>query len=132
MKSTNFQSNTLLLYLSFIILTLSFSFKTLAVEPYAIKTDKHQTLIWQPTSSSWLSVENFWHNYASNKNTVYWQKSATYPEYKKVKEGDTFLVELKQGQCLMEFYHSRWRRANDVRRWNDQLNQHSACAYVFD
>ena len=30
------------------------------------------------------------------------------------------------------FFHSRWRRANDVRRWNPQFNEVLGCSVVFD
>ena len=42
------------------------------------------------------------------------------------------MVELAQGPCLMEFFHSRWRRANDVRRWDESHNEFGGCPYVFD
>tara|TARA_B100001063_G_scaffold218143_1_gene221279 strand:+ start:986 stop:1114 length:129 start_codon:yes stop_codon:yes gene_type:complete len=42
------------------------------------------------------------------------------------------MVEVDSGICLMEFYHDRWRRANDVRRWDDKFNQYSACKDVFN
>ena len=77
-------------------------------------------------SVSWKSgenVESFWMKYARSKGGLTWGKSASYPEYEKVKEGDTLLIQLKQGPCLMEFFHSRWRRANDVRRWDDSINK---------
>ena len=42
------------------------------------------------------------------------------------------MVEVKSGLCLMEFFHTRWRRANDVRRWDDRFNEYAGCAKVFD
>lgn len=77
-------------------------------------------------------IEAFWSTYAESKGGLTWGKSANYPDYDKVKEGDTFLVELKQGNCLMEFFHSRWRRANDVRRWDESVNEYGGCPHVFD
>lgn len=88
--------------------------------------------IWDQTLMQWLDVESFWLNYASSKGGLTWGRGSEYPEYSQVKEFDTFLVEVDQGSCLMEFFHRRWRRANDVRRWNDQLNQYGGCPHVFD
>ena len=33
---------------------------------------------------------------------------------------------------LMYFFHRRWRRANDVWRWDPSFNRYSGCATVFD
>ena len=91
---------------------------------------------WHEESKQWLTMEEFWDNYANNhaskgkyKN---WPASATYPKYEALNEGDTFLVELKDSTCLMQFHHSRWRRANDVRRWDDAFNAYGACPFVFE
>lgn len=83
---------------------------------------------WQPNTD----IEAFWVAYAESKGGLTWARAAEYPEYNLVKEGDTFVVELKQGPCLMEFFHNRWRRANDVRRWDDSINDYGGCPYVFD
>ena len=37
-------------------------------------------------------------------------------------------VEVEQGPCLLEFFQSRWRRANDVRRWDEAMNEVAGCA----
>ncbi|MFT6734212.1 MAG: hypothetical protein ACJAS9_002407 [Polaribacter sp.] len=87
---------------------------------------------WNANTKSWTSVEEFWLAHANEQGGLTWSQSKTYPEYSKVKEFDTFLVELPQGLCLMEFYHTRWRRANDVHRWDDAFNEYSACSYVFE
>lgn len=91
---------------------------------------------WHEQSQQWLTIEGFWDDYANNraKNGAQkqWPKSVTYPKYEELKEGDTFLVQLKDSSCLMEFYHSRWRRANDVRRWDDAFNAYGACPFVFE
>lgn len=81
---------------------------------------------------SGMDVEVFWLSYVESKGGLTWGRSAEYPIYNQVKEGDTFMVEVAQGPCLMEFFHSRWRRANDVRRWDDSINQYGGCPYVFD
>ena len=79
-----------------------------------------------------MDIETFWLDYANSKGGLTWGASTVYPEYKKVKEGDTLLIQLEQGPCLMEFFHSRWRRANDVRRWDELINAYGGCPYVFD
>jgi hypothetical protein len=79
-----------------------------------------------------MNIDSFWLMYADSKGGLTWGKSAAYPEYKKVKEGDTILIQVTKGLCLMEFFHGRWRRANDVRRWHDDINQYSGCLSVFD
>jgi hypothetical protein len=71
-------------------------------------------------------------NYAKSKGGLSWGKSTVYPEYEKVKEGDTILIQLSQGYCLMEFFHSRWRRANDVKYWHNSLHEYGGCPYVFN
>jgi len=91
---------------------------------------------WHEQSQQWLSLEGFWDNYANNQTSVhkkkYWPASANYPKYEALNEGDTFLVQLKDSSCLMQFHHSRWRRANDVRRWDDAFNAYGACPFVFE
>lgn len=81
---------------------------------------------------SGTDIENFWAEYANSKGGLTFGETSNYPEYSKVKEGDTLLIKLAQGNCLMEFFHGRWRRANDVRRWDDSINAYGGCPYVFD
>ena len=85
-------------------------------------------IAWQPDAD----VETFWREYAGSKGGLTWGPSDVYPEYSRVEEGDTLMIQLEQGVCLMEFFHNRWRRANDVRRWHDSINEYGACPYVFD
>lgn len=87
---------------------------------------------WHSKSNQWLSLEGFWDAYAESRPQKHWPTSSNYPKYEELKEGDTFLVQLKDSSCLMEFYHSRWRRANDVRRWDDAFNAYGACPFVFE
>lgn len=94
------------------------------------KPDSSQ-LVWDVKSANWVTPEQFWQNYVAEKGGLTWAKSAQYPEYDRVKERDTFLVELDSGTCLMEFFHQRWRRANDVVRWDTRFNQYGGCADVF-
>ncbi len=85
-----------------------------------------------PVWEAGTDIEAFWLQYADSKGGLSWGKSSDYPPYEEVKEGDTLLIQLEQGPCLMEFFHSRWRRANDVRRWDPSVNAYGGCPYVFD
>ena len=89
-------------------------------------------LAWDDFDKKFLSLEDFWKSYAKRNGGLTWGKSKIYPPYNDVKEFDLFLVELETGICLMEFFHERWRRANDVRRWDDAFNNYSGCPNVFD
>ena len=89
-------------------------------------------MAWEQSSQQWLSVEAFWQKWADSRGGLTWKSSKTYPAYDQVKEQDTFIVELNGGTCMMEFWHGRWRRANDVRRWDDAFNDYSACPHVFE
>ena len=91
-----------------------------------------QQRAWDADASEWVSLSDFWSRYADTRGGYTWGHSADYPEYDKVKEFDTFLVKTAKGDCLMEFFHSRWRRANDVQRWDDAFNEYAGCPYVFD
>jgi len=97
-----------------------------------IKSKNASWKVWDINTMKWGDIESFWSRYADSKGGLTWKRSNTYPKYDNVKEFDTLLIELKQGTCLMEFFHSRWRRANDVRRWDDAFNEYGGCPYVFD
>lgn len=86
---------------------------------------------WDSEKKAWVTVEQFWLNYAARNGGLTWGRGADYPPYEQVNEYDTFMVELPSGPCLMEFFHSRWRRANDVRRWDEAFNQYGGCPKVF-
>lgn len=90
---------------------------------------------WHEQSQQWLTLEDFWERYAKDQarktGSKQWPASANYPKYETVNNGDTFVILLKESSCLMEFYHARWRRANDVRRWDDAFNAYGACPFVF-
>ncbi len=89
-------------------------------------------LAWSASKKEWVSMKVFWHDFAKTNDAKYWGKSEVYPTYSDVEEFDTFLVQVGKGHCLMQFFHSRWRRANDVQRWHDAFNEYSGCPYVFD
>jgi hypothetical protein len=86
---------------------------------------------WDADVGDWVSPEQFWMNYADSRGGLTWGRGDTYPPYAEVSEGDLFMVELESGPCLMEFFHSRWRRANDVRRWDPAFNDYGGCPDVF-
>lgn len=88
-------------------------------------------LAWNVNKNEWNTIELFWTNFVQSNEAKHWEQSSEYPNYGDVNEFDTFLVHLKQGTCLMQFFHSRWRRANDVQRWHDEFNAYSGCPYVF-
>jgi hypothetical protein len=88
--------------------------------------------VWNTNKGEWSSIESFWTGFAKSNNAKYWGLSDTYPNYDDVNEFDTVLIRLKEGTCLMQFFHSRWRRANDVQRWDDAFNEYAGCALVFD
>lgn len=87
---------------------------------------------WSERSSQWLPVEAFWLEYAQHNGGHFWGQTTEYPVYEQVKEHDTLLIQLREGPCLMYFFHNRWRRAQDVRRWDPQFNEILGCPHVFD
>ncbi len=88
--------------------------------------------VWDEAKQVWAAPEEFWLNFAAAGSGRFWGRSSDYPPYREVSEHDTLLVELEQGSCLMYFFHSRWRRAQDVRRWDPTFNEILGCPYVFD
>ena len=96
------------------------------------KNDSGTLQAWNAERDEWSDIDSFWQNFAKSNKAKSWGITDTYPNYDEVNEFDTLVIELKQGTCLMQFYHARWRRANDVQRWHDAFNEYSACPYVFD
>ena len=94
-------------------------------------TPAGETETWDAASANWINPMRFWMNYAATRGGLSWKTGSDYPPYSEVKEGDLFLVQLATGSCLMEFFHQRWRRAQDVRRWDPAFNNYSACPNVF-
>lgn len=88
--------------------------------------------IYSEAAGAWVSPEAFWLAVAKQTRGRFWGRRADYPPYADVDEHDTLLVELEQGSCLMYFFHSRWRRAQDVRRWDAKQNGLAGCPHVFD
>ncbi len=94
-------------------------------------SDAGELVAWDGGQSRWVDPVTFWESYAGRRGGVTWGRGSEYPPYERVSELDTFLVELEEGPCLMEFFHRRWRRANDVRRWDESFNDYGGCPYVF-
>lgn len=88
--------------------------------------------VWNAVTREWVDPESFWEHYAARPGAKYWGRTRVYPPYRQVGELDTIIIELDSGACLMEFWHSRWRRANDVRRWHSRFNEYGGCPHVFD
>ena len=89
-------------------------------------------MAWDAQAGAWRTPLDFWHSYASRRGGLSWGRRDSYPPYAEVSELDTLIIETAEGPCLMEFFHRRWRRANDVRRWDDAFNNWGGCPYVFD
>ena len=87
---------------------------------------------WDARNAEWVPVETFWLRYADRRGGLTWGRRTSLPPYNEVKELDTMIWELDSGPCLMEFFHRRWRRANDVRRWDTGFNDYGGCPHVFD
>jgi hypothetical protein len=98
-----------------------------------IMSNTHATTsVWDKEARAFRSIEAFWQAYALRSGGKYWGRSNEYPPYDDVNEHDTLLIEVDSGVCLMEFFHSRWRRANAVRRWDERYDEYSGCPNVFD
>lgn len=96
------------------------------------ESESGELTIWSEKEQRYLTIDGFWREYANERGGLTWGEGKEYPEYSQVKEFDTFMVETEKGKCLMEFFHERWRRANDVRRWHERMNRFGGCPYVFD
>lgn len=86
---------------------------------------------WDAGQGTWVEPLQFWLNFAERRGGLTWGRRADYPPYDDVDEYDLLLIELDSGPCLMEFFHRRWRRAQDVRRWDERFNGYGGCADVF-
>ncbi len=86
---------------------------------------------WDAARGNWVEPLQFWLNVAERRGGLTWGRRADYPPYDDVEEYDLLLIELDTGPCLMEFFHGRWRRAQDVRRWDERFNDYGGCPDVF-
>jgi hypothetical protein len=87
---------------------------------------------WDAEAKEWLGPETFWKNFGDRRRGKNWGAGNRFPPYEAVGEHDTFLLQGETGPCLMYFFHTRWRRANDVWRWGDAFNEYGGCPKVFD
>ncbi len=87
---------------------------------------------WDSRNTEWVNLETFWIRYTNRRGGLAWGRRTDYPPYEQVNELDTMIIEADSGPCLMEFFHTRWRRANDVRRWDAAFNEYAGCPNVFD
>ena len=109
--------------------------RSLTPQHASISGAGEQLVIWdaqEADAGRWVDARTFWLNAASRARGKFWGETSDYPAYRDVKEHDTLLIQTTQGQCLMYFFHSRWRRAQDVQRWNPELNRIGGCPFVFD
>ena len=96
-----------------------------------IQQHNGELFAWNDAKQYWQEPTLFWLDYANSRGGLSWGHSTEYPPYEQVNELETFLVKVDSGDCLMQFFHNRWRRANDVRRWDPAFNEYSGCADVF-
>ncbi|BDX06616.1 hypothetical protein MACH26_21370 [Planctobacterium marinum] len=87
---------------------------------------------WHAKSKQWLDLREFWLAYAQENNGLTWGIRDSYPPFEQVEEFDTMIMQTPDGECLLEFFHQRWRKANDVRRWDKAFDSFSGCATVFE
>lgn len=87
---------------------------------------------WDQIKEQWLDPEDFWRSFAARERGRIWPSGTEFPPYADVNEHDTFLYQLEGGPCLMYFFHTRWRRADDVWRWGDEFKEYGGCPNVFD
>lgn len=93
--------------------------------------DASAAQVWHEEKGEWLTPQAFWLDYAESASGKFWGRGDDYPPYSEVSEHDTLLVDVDGGTCLMYFYHGRWRRAQDVRRWDPAFNELLGCPNVF-
>lgn len=89
-------------------------------------------LAWDSRNAEWRSPVDFWRAFAARERGRNWGEGVDFPPYSEVNEHDTFLAQTANGPCLMYFFHTRWRRANDVWRWGPEFNRFGGCPTVFD
>ena len=99
---------------------------------FVSKSELGNLQAWNEHLNEWTEIESFWLSFAKSDSPKFWGSTDKYPKYADVNEFDTLLIQLEKGSCLMQFFHSRWRRANDVQRWNEAFNEYGGCPYVFD
>lgn len=115
-----------------LLLTGAFSWGANQPTEGQIRGSGDWVMAWSQTQERWVPLQAFWWEYAkANERGRHWGEGAEYPAYEEVMEHDTFLEINDEGPCLMYFFHERWRRAQDVRRWDPKQNESLGCPHVF-
>lgn len=96
------------------------------------RAEKDRLEAWDEVQKQWVGIELFWRRFSERRGGLTWGSRTEYPRYSKVRELDTMIINLPKGPCMMEFFHGRWRRANNVRRWSEEFDEYGGCPYVFD
>ena len=91
-----------------------------------------QILLWDAEARRWLETEAYWLSFAERGPGRHWPASSVLPPPEEVGERDKILLRNQMGSCLMYFSHGRWRRANDVLKWSEDLDHFGGCPHVFD
>ena len=124
---------TLKLFTFVLIVLTTVSHQTHAMENIRDgQVNKNKSEAFDAQTKQWLSLSDFWRSYANRTGGLTYGVTKEYPPYNQTKEHDTLIIVTNKGECMMEFFHRRWRRANDVRRWDPAFNDFSGCPYVFD
>ena len=96
-----------------------------------IKKKGDSFVAWDKETRLWLEPVVFWESFAARRDGLTFGWKVKYPPYEQAREHDTIMIQVDSGPCLMEFFHQRWRRANDVNRWDPAFNEFGGCADVF-
>jgi len=123
--------NPFVILVSVVLLSLPFSAQAQQPSNGELRGTK-SVEVWSKELNRWVSPIEFWRSFAVLNGGLTWGERETYPPYDEVKERDLMIINLETGPCLMEFFHTRWRRANDVRRWDTGFNDVAGCPHVFD
>jgi hypothetical protein len=123
----------------FILITYLISFSVLSLQGnnetpdgQIFKNVDDTMIAWDADKQKWMTIENFWTSFSMRSGGKAWGEGREFPNYSDVNEADTFVYVTNKGKCLMEFFHERWRRAQDVERWDVRFNEYDGCPYVFD
>lgn len=96
-----------------------------------MKKEDGSFVAWDAETELWLEPLLFWESFAARQGGLSYGWNHEYPPYEQAREHDTIMIQLDSGPCLMEFFHQRWRRSNDVHRWDPLFNEFGGCADVF-
>lgn len=98
-----------------------------------IKESNNDITVWHQNSGEWLTPKNYFSIEANKFNGKNYGSVTAYPAYETVKEYDTLIDNLPNGQeCHMIFFHQRWRRVPDVLALDERLRNYGGCENVFN